>query len=133
VIIQKLILFDGVCNFCNYWVNFIIDRDNHDVFHFAALQSEIGQKLLKKYKINTSNFDTFVLVDGEEYFSKSTAAFKVSKDLRGIWKYLYFLIFIPKPIRDFVYRIIAKNRYKIFGRRDVSRIPTEKEKVKFLN
>lgn len=129
---EKIILFDGVCNFCNFWVNFIIDRDNKNVFIFAALQSEKGQELLKKNNFNKNSFETFVLIDGGITYTKSTAALKISKDLKSYWKYFYYLIFIPQTIRDFVYTIIAKNRYKFFGKRDACRIPTDEEKQKFL-
>ena len=129
---HKIILFDGVCNFCNFWVNFIIDRDNNDAFRFAALQSETGQQILKELKLNINDFDTFILVDGSNYYSKSTAALLISKNLKGLWKLLFLFIVIPGPIRNFLYDIVARNRYKIFGKRDVCRIPSEKDKLKFI-
>jgi len=127
-----IILFDGVCNFCNFWVNFIIDRDKDDIFKFAALQSEAGQKLLNKFNLKAEDFDTFILIDGEIYFTKSTAALNIARKLNYPVKVLYYFIFIPKFLRDLVYSLIAKNRYKFFGRRDVCRIPTDEEKEKFL-
>jgi predicted DCC family thiol-disulfide oxidoreductase YuxK len=129
---KQIILFDGVCNFCNFWVNFIIDRDAADSFRFAALQSDKGQELLKKFKLNTGDFDTFILIDDEKFYKKSTAALRISKKLNGAWKIFYSLIIIPKPIRDFVYNLIANNRYKFFGKREVCRVPTEQEKNKFV-
>ncbi len=129
---HHIILFDGVCNFCNYWVNFIIDRDKDDIFKFAALQSEAGQKLLKKFNLKTEDFDTFILIDGEIYFTKSTAALKIARKLNYPVKVLYYFIFIPKFLRDLIYSLIAINRYKLFGKRDVCRVPTENEKEKFL-
>lgn len=130
---HPIILFDGVCNFCNFWVNFVIDNDKKDTFRFAALQSEKGQLLLQKLKLNTSDFDTFVLIVSNKYFTKSTAALKISKELSSIVKIFYIFIFFPKPIRDFIYDLIAKNRYKFFGKKEVCRIPTDKERAKFLN
>ena len=127
-----IILFDGVCNFCNFWVNFIIDRDKDDIFKFAALQSEAGQKLLNKFNMKTEDFDTFILIDGEICFTKSTAALKIARELNYPVKVLYYFIFIPKFLRDLIYSLIAKNRYKFFGERDICRIPSEKEKNKFL-
>ena len=127
-----IILFDGVCNFCNYWVNFIIDRDKDDIFKFAALQSEAGQKLLNKFKMKTEDFDTFILIDGEIYFAKSTAALKIARKLNYPVKVLYYFILIPKFLRDSIYSLIAINRYKFFGKRDICRIPSENEKKKFL-
>ena len=127
-----IILFDGVCNFCNFWVNFIIDRDKDDIFRFAALQSEAGQKLLNKFNLKTDDFDTFILIKGETYFTKSTAALKIAWRLNYPLKVLYYFIFIPKFLRDFIYSLIAINRYKFFGKRDMCRIPSEEERNKFL-
>ena len=127
-----IILFDGVCNFCNFWVNFVIDRDQKDHFRFAALQSKEGQKILNDFGLSKTDFDTFILIDGEEYFIKSTAVLKIARKLNYPVKSLYYLIIIPRFIRDFVYSIIAKSRYKFFGKREVCRIPTNEEKQKFL-
>ena len=129
---QLIILFDGVCNFCNFWVNFVLDRDKKDRFRFAALQSIEGQKILSDFGLNKTDFDTFILVDGEKYFIKSTAVLKIARKLNYPVKSLYYLIIIPRFIRDFVYSIIAKSRYKFFGKREVCRIPTNEEKQKFL-
>jgi predicted DCC family thiol-disulfide oxidoreductase YuxK len=127
-----IVLFDGVCNFCNFWVNFLIERDKKDKFRFVALQSDRGQEFLKKYNLKTEDFDTFVLINGDKTYSKSTASLIVAQNLGGFWKLLYVFIIIPRPLRDFIYSIIAKNRYNLFGKRDVCRIPTEEEKGKFL-
>lgn len=130
---QKIILFDGVCNFCNFWVNFILDRDKNDLFKFAALQSKLGNEILKKFNMDNSSLESVILLDGESVYSKSTAALKIAKELSGPVKILYPLLILPKFLRDFFYDLIAKNRYKIFGKKDVCRIPTEEEKVKFLD
>lgn len=129
---HHIILFDGVCNFCNFWVNFIMNRDKNDIYKFAAMQSEFGQKLLQEFKLNASDFDSFVLIVNDKHFTKSTAALKISKNLKSIVKLLYALIILPEPIRDFFYDLIAKNRYKFFGFRDECRVPTDEEKEKFL-
>lgn len=129
---KQIILFDGVCNFCNFWVNFVIKRDNKDLFRFAALQSEKAKELTSRFNIDISNLDTFVLIVGEKFYNKSTAALMVSKELNSILKILFPLIILPAFFRDFVYDIIAKNRYKLFGRKESCRIPTEAEKEKFL-
>jgi predicted DCC family thiol-disulfide oxidoreductase YuxK len=129
---HHVILFDGVCNFCNFWVNFIINRDKNDTYQFAALQSDSGQKLLQEFRLNSNDFDSFVLIINDKHFTKSTAALMISKNLNSIIKLLYPLIILPVPIRDFFYDLIAKNRYKFFGKRDVCRIPAEEEKKKFL-
>lgn len=129
---KLIILFDGVCNFCNYWVNFIIDRDKHDRFRFAALQSEFGQETLKKLSLSQTDFDTFVLIIDGKHYIKSTAGLMVAKNLGGGLSLLYPLIIVPSFIRNFVYSLIAKNRYKIFGREDACRIPTPELKKKFI-
>ncbi len=129
---HRIILFDGVCNFCNFWVNFILKRDRRKIFKFAALQSRAGQDLLKKFNLATSGFDTFILITGEEYFTKSTAALKISKELKSIVKIIFPLIILPQSIRDLLYDLIAKNRYKLFGKRNTCRIPAESEREKFL-
>lgn len=121
-----------MCNFCNFWVNFVIKRDNRDIFRFSALQSDISKEIIDRINYDISNPDTFVLIIGEDYYTKSTAALKVCKELSGMIKFLYPLIILPKFFRDFVYDLIAKNRYKLFGKTDSCRIPTEEEKLKFL-
>jgi len=113
-------------------VNFILKKDKNDFFRFAALQSEAGQMLLKKFSLSKTDFDTFILIDGESYFTKSTAALMIARKLKSITKLIYPFIFLPTTIRDFFYDLIAKNRYKFFGMRDVCRIPTEEERGKFL-
>jgi predicted DCC family thiol-disulfide oxidoreductase YuxK len=129
---KLIILFDGVCNFCNFWVNYIIDRDKNDKFRFAALQSEFGQDTLKKLNLSQTDFDTFVLISGEKHYIKSTAGLLVAKNLGGRLSLLYPLIIIPSFIRNFVYSLIAKNRYKFFGKEDACRIPTPELKKKFI-
>jgi predicted DCC family thiol-disulfide oxidoreductase YuxK len=129
---KQIILFDGVCNFCNFWVNFVIKRDKKDLFRFGALQSEKSKDLTNKFNFDTSNLDTFVLIAGDKFFTKSTAALMICKELNGLVKIMYPLIFFPKFFRDFIYDLIAKNRYKLFGKKDSCRIPTEEEKKKFL-
>ncbi|KAB2907645.1 MAG: DCC1-like thiol-disulfide oxidoreductase family protein [Ignavibacteriales bacterium] len=129
---KSIILFDGVCNFCNFWVNFIIDRDKRDIFRFASLQSDYGQEVLRKLQLSEKDFDTFILLEGEEHLIKSTAGLRVAKRLGGVFSLLYPLIIIPRFLRDGVYNLIARNRYKLFGREDACRIPTPELKSKFL-
>jgi len=129
---KQIILFDGVCNFCNFWVNFVIKRDKKDLFRFAALQSEKAKEFSDKFNFDTSSMNTFVLIDGDHLYTKSTAALKICKQLTGPIKIFYPFISLPKFLRDFIYDLVAKNRYKFFGKRDSCRIPTAKEKLKFL-
>jgi len=129
---KQIILFDGVCNFCNFWVNFVLKRDKKDLFRFAALQSEKAKELTSKFKFDTSKLDTFILIAENKLYTKSTAALMICKQLNGLIKFLSPLIILPKFFRDFIYDLIAKNRYKIFGRRESCRIPTVDDKLKFL-
>ena len=127
-----ILLFDGVCNLCTGIVKFIIKKDKKGKFRFAALQSESGQQLLKKFDLSVADFDTFLLISGDEYCTKSTAGLHVLKELGGLWKVLYVFIVIPVGLRDFMYDIVAKSRYRIFGRRDVCIVPTPDVKKRFL-
>ena len=128
-----ILLFDGVCNLCNSIVQFTIKRDPEGKFKFASLQSESGQGLLKKFGLPRDDFDSFVYIKGDKYFLKSSAGLHVLKDLGGIWKLFYVFIIVPKTVRDLFYNIIAKSRYKIFGKRDSCMIPTPKMNERFLN
>ncbi len=129
---KKVIIFDGVCNFCNFWVNFILDRDKKNTFLFSAVQSDSAKSLLKKYNRNNEDIDTFILITDKGCFERSTAGLLVLKELSGLWKILYVFIIIPKFIRDPLYNIIAKNRYRFFGKSEACRIPTPDERDKFL-
>lgn len=128
----KIILFDGVCNFCNYWVNFILDHDKQNIFKFAALQSEKGRELLDKFELPKDDFDSFILIYQNNVYKKSAAAFEIAKQLNGWPNFFAPLRFLPKIFTDFVYDLVARNRYKFFGKKDVCRIPTKEEKAKFL-
>ncbi|WP_411823170.1 thiol-disulfide oxidoreductase DCC family protein [Leptospira sp. 'Mane'] len=130
---RNILLFDGVCNLCNHVVQFVIKRDPEGKFKFAALQSEAGQALLKKFNLPKEDFDSFVLVQGETFHLRSTAGLHVLKELGGKWKFFYFLILFPSPLRDFAYSLVAKSRYRIFGRTDSCMIPTPELKSRFLN
>ncbi len=112
---HHIILFDGVCNFCNFWVNFIIDRDKDDIFKFAALQSEAGQKLLNKFNLKAEDFDTFILIDGEIYFTKSTAALNIARKLNYPVKVLYYFIFIPKFFEIWSTHLLQKTVINFLG------------------
>lgn len=129
---KKIILFDGVCNFCNYWVNFILKHDLKKNFLFAALQSKAGQELLAKFNLSTTNFDTFILINDDSYQTKSDAAISIAQNLSGWPKILLIGKIIPRFLRNFIYDLIAKNRYKIFGKKESCRVPTKEEKERFL-
>lgn len=129
-----IILFDGVCNFCNSSVNFIIDHDAKNYFKFAALQSEAGEKLQKEYGISPEdkNLDSILLIEDGKLHTHSTAALRIAKHLSGVWSFLYIFIIVPKPLRNIFYKLFAKNRYRLFGKRDACRLPSPEERAKFL-
>ena len=129
---KSVILFDGVCNFCNYWVNFILDRDKESKFKFAPLQSEKGIELLKKYNLPTNDFDSFILISKDKIYKKSLAAFEIARQLKGWPKILLVFKFLPVSFTDWVYALIANNRYRFFGKKEACRIPTPEERTRFL-
>ncbi|WP_299485481.1 thiol-disulfide oxidoreductase DCC family protein [uncultured Allomuricauda sp.] len=130
---KKIILFDGVCNLCNGAIQFIIKRDKTDTFRYAPLQSEIGEQLIAERAIDTSKVDSIILIEpGIAYFTKSDAALRIAQDFGGLWKALAIFTWIPKTFRDAIYDLVAKNRYKWFGRKDACMIPTPELQAKFL-
>ncbi|PKB00502.1 putative DCC family thiol-disulfide oxidoreductase YuxK [Flavobacteriaceae bacterium MAR_2009_75] len=130
---KKIILFDGVCNLCNNAVQFVIKRDENDVFRYAALQSEVGRQLTKERGIDTSTVDSIILIDpGTAYYTKSTAALEIGKGLKGYRTISSILSVIPSNLRDIVYDFIAKNRYKWYGRKDQCMVPNPELQSKFL-
>ncbi|MET3124990.1 putative DCC family thiol-disulfide oxidoreductase YuxK [Arcicella rosea] len=129
---QQVILFDGVCNFCNASINFVIDHDPQKRFKFASLQSDFGYEVLKKYDRNTSDFDSVILLKNNRLYIKSEAALEIAKDLSGFWKYLSVFSILPTFILDFFYDLVAKNRYKLFGKSEVCRMPSPDLKERFL-
>jgi len=132
IIREPVILFDGVCNFCNGAVNFVIRRDKKSKIKFAALQSDAGQRLLHEYKLPTEVFSSFFFIEDGKAMSQSTAALKVCKYLTAMWPLVYGFIIVPTFIRDGIYRWIAKNRYKWFGIKTTCMIPTPEVKERFL-
>lgn len=131
---KHIILFDGVCNFCNDSVRFVMKRDKKDLYRYASLQSELGQKMTSERGIDTTEVDSTVLIiPNEAYYIKSDAALQISKHLTGLYPLLNLFSIIPSSIRDFFYDIIARNRYKWFGKKEECQIPTPEERAKFLD
>ena len=129
---KKIVLFDGVCNYCNDKINFIIKNDRQDIFRFVALQSETGQKIIKYLGIDTS-IDSIILYEpGYAYFIKSEAVFRIIKHLSSAVKLLLIFNFIPNSIKNIFYDIIAKNRYNWYGKKESCMMPTEEVKRKFI-
>jgi predicted DCC family thiol-disulfide oxidoreductase YuxK len=129
---KGIVLFDGYCNLCSGSVKFILKRDKKDYFRFASIQSEIGQQYLSNIKISTELNNTVILIEDSRVYYKSTAAIRIARKLKGLWFLLYVFIIIPSPIRDFIYMVISKNRYKWFGRKTECFLPEKKHKHIFL-
>jgi len=130
---KKIILFDGVCNLCDSFVQYVIKRDKKDVFRFVALQSELGQEILKHIGIDTRNIDSIILYEpGIAYFYKSSAAIEIARHLGGFLALGVAFKIIPTFLRNPIYDYVAKNRYKWYGKKDACMIPTPELKAKFL-
>lgn len=131
---KKIILFDGVCNLCDASVQFIIKHDKNDAFRFVAIQSELGQNIIKYLGIDTSKTDSIILYEpGIAYYFKAEAALNIAKELNSWHSILYVFIHVPNFIKNGVYDFIAKNRYKWYGKKEACMIPTPELKAKFLD
>ena len=128
----RVVLFDGVCNFCNYWVNFALKRDRKNKLRFTPLQGKTAKQLLPHYILNPSSLSSVIFIDAGKAWTQSSAAIRICRYLGGGWKLLYGLIVIPKFIRDFFYNIIARNRYKWFGKKESCMVPTPELRERFL-
>ncbi|HZW38859.1 MAG TPA: thiol-disulfide oxidoreductase DCC family protein [Ignavibacteriaceae bacterium] len=129
---KNIILFDGVCNLCVSSVQFIIKRDPVGIFYFASLQSDVGVRLSENFGALIEKTDSIILIKGDKCYIESDAALKIASKLKGGWKLLYIFIIIPKPLRDAVYRYVARNRYKWFGKKDACMIPSPDLKKRFM-
>ena len=129
---NPIILFDGVCNFCNSAVNFTLKRNTKADIRFAPMQSEAGQKLLQQYNLPVDDMQSFIFIEAGIVYKQSTAALKVCRHLKGLWPMCYGFMIVPKFIRDGIYSWIAKNRYKWFGVKQACMIPTPEVRSRFL-
>ena len=128
---NPVIFFDGVCNLCSASVQFAIEHDKKDIFKFTALQGNYAKTILPKYNVDLNKIDSIIFVENDNLYTKSTAALKIARKMSGLWPMLYIFIVIPKSIRDWFYDIIAKNRYKWWGRQESCWVPTAELKQKF--
>ncbi len=128
---SDIIMFDGVCNLCNGFVKFIISRDKQNRYRFVYLQSPVAAELLRKYGIS-EKLKTIILIENGKVYDRSTAALRIARHLDRGWSWMYGFIIIPKFIRDGFYRLIAKYRYRWFGKKTHCMIPTPEIKSKFL-
>lgn len=125
-------MFDGVCNFCNGAVNFIIKRDPNGIFVFTPMQSDLAKELMTRYEIHNVGVDTFLLIKNGQYFVFSSAALEIAKDLTGLWYMFNIFKLVPAPIRDFLYKLFARNRYALFGRQEHCIVPTNEVRSRFI-
>lgn len=128
---ERIVLFDGICEFCNGAVNFIIARDKAKRFKFAPLQSEIGTRLRAEHGIG-DDVDSIVLIEEGRAFLHSDAALRIARGLGGPWSLLYVLMIVPDFIRDAAYKLFASYRYKLFGKKDTCMMPTPEIRERFL-
>jgi predicted DCC family thiol-disulfide oxidoreductase YuxK len=129
---KPILLFDGVCNLCNGFVQFILLRDPRGVFRFASLQSDTGQLLLEKYGLDSESLNTVVLIKGGKAYTHSEVALEVAPQLQGFWQWVALFRLVPRSVRDAIYNWIAKNRYKWFGKQDACMLPRAEWKARFL-
>jgi len=130
---KKIILFDGVCNLCDSVVQFIIKRDKADIFRFVALQSELGQEILRYISVDRTKTDSIILYEpGKAYYYKAEAALEIAKEIGGIYSLLTIFNVFPKKISNYIYDYVARNRYRWYGKKDECMIPTPEMKAKFL-
>lgn len=130
---HPVILFDGVCNLCNAAVQFVMARDPQRQFRFASLQSNYGQAIAEKAGLSSTDLSSFILYENGVVYTRSTGALKTTKGLSGGWPLLYGFIIVPKFIRDAVYDLIARNRYRWFGKQETCWLPTPELKSLFLD
>lgn len=129
---QKIVLIDGVCNLCVSVVHFILKHEKNQDIKFASIQDSIGADLMQQYGLARNDLSSVVLIKNNQAYQYSDAALEISRDLKLPWSLLTYFKFLPKFIRDFCYRLVAKNRYKIFGKKESCFIPTPELKGRFL-
>lgn len=129
---EPVVIFDGYCHLCDGTVRFLLRRDHRRRLRFAASQSPAGAALLARFPHRSDADDTLFLVEGDRLYERSTAALRIARHLGFPWRALTLLLAVPRPLRDAVYRFVARRRYRWFGRRDTCRLPTPDERARFL-
>lgn len=130
--IKPTVLFDAHCTLCHGAVVFIIQRDRAGYFKFASLQSGAGRRMLEASGRQATDVDTIVLIEGDRVSDRSTAALRIARKLDRLWPLLYIFIITPRPLRDAVYRWVARNRYRWFGRVEHCLLPTPDVRDRFV-
>lgn len=130
---KKIILFDGVCNLCDATVQFLIKHDKKDTLRFVALQSDLGQEIVRYIGIDTTKTDSIILYEpGRAYYYKAQAALEIASEIGGVYSLLSVFKILPKGLSNVVYDYVAQNRYKWYGKKDACMLPTPEMKAKFL-
>jgi len=127
---KNIILFDGVCNLCNFSINFIIKHDPKAHFHFVSIQSSLGKKLLQKYQLE--EIDSLILLQNKRAYIYSDAVLHIAKGLQSWYRFLYYFNVVPQFLRDWIYKKVAKSRYQFFGKREVCLMPDDRLRRRFL-
>lgn len=129
---NSYVLFDGVCNLCNSSVSLIIKYDSEGLFKFSPLQSEFSRQILKSEIADDFSGKSIVLIEGNKVFYRSTAALRIARRMDGLWPIFYVFTIIPVSVRDFIYNLIAKYRYKIFGKKASCMVPEKNIETRFM-
>jgi predicted DCC family thiol-disulfide oxidoreductase YuxK len=130
---SPIVLFDGVCNLCNAAVRFLIKRDRRKEFRFAAMQSDAGERLLERFHLPAGGADYLVLVEGDACYTRSDAVIRIAARLTPIWRcWARLARLVPRVLRDFKYDLIARVRYRVFGRRARCAVPPRELADRFL-
>ncbi|SIR77226.1 thiol-disulfide oxidoreductase DCC family protein [Natronorubrum thiooxidans] len=127
-----IVLFDGVCNLCHGFVQFILPRDTEKQFYFASLQSDVAQELLAAHGLETESLESVVLIEGEDAYVKSAAVIRIAQRLGGVYRLLGPFRFLPRRLRDWLYDLVADHRYRVFGTKDQCMLPTGDVRDRFL-
>lgn len=128
-----IVIFDGICNFCNSSIHFIIKHDHKNYFKFATLQSEKAKDLVSNFNIDLSKNNSILLIEKNKIYYKSTAALRIAKKLNNVYSLLYIFIIVPVFIRNAIYDYVAKNRYKWFGKKEACMLPSAEIRSKFIS
>lgn len=129
---KEIIIFDGVCNLCHGAVNFIINRDPKCRFVFTPIQSDTAKELIASYNVDGEMGETFLLIKDNRCYMRTDAALEIAQSLSGLWPVFTIAKFLPRGIRDYFYRLLARNRYTLFGRRDTCILPTDAVLSRFI-
>lgn len=129
---KTILLFDGYCNLCHSSVRFVLKHEKKSDIYFSSLQSPVGIELLNEYSIDPKATDSLVLIENNKAYTKSSAALRLAKHLKGIYPLAFGFLIVPPFIRNSVYDFIAKNRYKWFGKKESCIVPDQELAKRFL-